>query len=380
MTEGSKHARILLVGQTVADFRRRPSRNSGLFTVLDDRYEIAGTIEPHLSWLEEVAIRLRYVRPNRDAWRSRAGLSPWAFRRLTAAAERELRPWDGRHDLIMLVQTLFAPGLSPQKRRYVVYTDNIHVLTARYFPAWAPLGRRDRATRIQLEQATCRAARYVLAKSDFLRDSLIEDYGCEPERVVNVGSGSNIMVHSLDGKRYDGKVALFVGIDFERKGGPVLLRAWSAVRERVPDAELWVVGPKRRPAAAEQPGVRWHGFVADRQELADLYRRATLFVLPSLFEPLGSVLLEARGHGLACIGTDRGSFRESIDDGVDGLLVPAGEPAPLAEALVSLLSDPGRAAQMGRRGHAELLAENTWERVADRMAPYLERAAAEPLT
>ena len=102
-------------------------------------------------------------------------------------------------------------------------------------------------------------------------------------------------------------------------------------------------------------------------------------MLPSLFEPLGSVLLDARGHGLSCIGTDRGSFRESIDHGVDGLLVPAGESEPLADALVSLLSDPERAALMGRRGHAEVLTEHTWERVADRMAPYIERAAAEPI-
>lgn len=379
MTEGSKHARILLAGQSVDDFRHRTSRNSGLFAVLDDRYEIAGTVEPHLSRLEEYAIRLRYVRPNRDAWRARAGLSPWNFRRLTEVAEGGLRAWDGRYDLILLVQTLFSPGVLSQKRRFAVYTDNIHVLTARYYPAWAPLSRRDRARRIQLEQATCRAARYVFAKTDFLREALIDDYGCDPERVVRVGSGSNILVRSLDGKRYDGRAALFVGIDFERKGGPVLLRAWSSVRERVPDAELWVVGPKRRPAAAEQPGIRWYGFVSDRNELASLYERATLFVLPSLFEPLGTALMDAKGHGLPCIGTDRGSFRESIDHGVNGLLVPAGESEPLADALVSVLGDPEGAALMGRRGHAEVLTERSWDRVADRMAPYIERAAAEPI-
>jgi glycosyltransferase involved in cell wall biosynthesis len=379
ITDGSKHARILLAGQSVDDFRHKTSRNSGLFAVLDNRYEIAGTIEPHLPRLEDYVIKLRYARPNRDAWRSRAGLSPWAFQRLTEAAEKGLRAWDGRYDLIMLVQTLFSPGKLSSNRRYTVYTDNIHVLTARYFPAWSPLSRGDRAKRIRLEQATCRAARYVFAKTDWLRDALIDDYGCEPERVVRVGSGSNIMVRSLDGKRYDGQAALFVGIDFERKGGPVLLRAWRAVRQRLPDAELWVVGPKRRPPEAEQPGVRWHGFVSDRQQLADLYARATVFVLPSLFEPWGGVLMEARGHGLPCIGTDRGGFREAIDDNVNGLLVPAGEPEPLTDALVSLLSDPERAALMGRRGHAEVLTEHTWERVADRMAPYVEQAAAEPI-
>lgn len=377
MTKVRKHARILLAGQSVDDFRNRASRNAGLFAVLNDRYEITGTVEPHLPWLEGYAIKLRYVHRSRDGWRSRAGLSPWTFRRLTDVAERQLGPRDGSYDLILLVQTLFSPGRLSRNRRYVVYTDNIHVLTARYFPAWAPLSRRDRAKRIQLEQATCREARYVFAKTDFLRNALIEDYGCEPDRVLRVGSGSNIMVHSLDGKRYDGRVALFVGIDFERKGGPTLLQAWPAVREALPDAELWVVGPKRRPAAAEQPGVRWHGFVSDRAKLADLYARSTLFVLPSLFEPWGGVLMEARGHGLPCIGTDRGGFRESIDDGVNGVLVPAGEPEPLADALVGLLGDPQRAALMGRSGHADVLTEHTWDRVVDRMAPCLELAASE---
>jgi glycosyltransferase involved in cell wall biosynthesis len=55
------------------------------------------------------------------------------------------------------------------------------------------------------------------------------------------------------------------------------------------------------------------------------------------------------------------------------------EPGRLTDALVSLLSDPERAALMGRRGHAEVLTEHTWDRVADRMAPYLEQAAAEPI-
>ena len=110
MTEGSKHARILLAGQSVDDFRHKASRNQGLFAVLDDRYEIAGTVEPHLPRLVDYAIKLRYARTNRDAWRARAGLSPWTFRRLTKVAESELRSLEGRYDLILLVQTLFAPG------------------------------------------------------------------------------------------------------------------------------------------------------------------------------------------------------------------------------------------------------------------------------
>jgi glycosyltransferase involved in cell wall biosynthesis len=375
VASGSKDIRILGVGRGISGFRHRTTRNTGLFSPLDDRYQITGTIEPHPPRLQTYLLILRYIRPNRDAWRSRFGLSPRLFRRLTKATETELRAWDGRYDLIMLMQTLFSPGLLSMKRRYAIYTDNIHVLTARFFPAWAPLGPRDRAERIQLEQTTCRAARYVFAMSDFVRDALVDDYGCDPERVIRVGVGTNSMVRSLQGKRYDTQVALFVGIHFERKGGDVLLRAWEMVRKRLPEAELWVVGPKHRPPAAQQPGVRWHGFISDRQQLADMYRRATVFVLPSLFEPYGLVFLEAMGHGLPCIGTERGGIREAIDDGIDGLLVPAGEPEPLADALTSLLGDPEQATAMGSRGHMKVLKEHTWDRVVDRMAPYIEEAS-----
>jgi glycosyltransferase involved in cell wall biosynthesis len=378
MNESSNGVRILaLAREPLSEFRYRTTRNSGLLVALDARYDLVGTVEPRVGRLAEYAAILRYFYPNRAAWRSRVGLSPWVFRRLSAAAEDDLRDWDGHYDLIMLVQTLFAPGRLSQARPYTVYTDNIHALSARYFPAWAPLSDRARAHRMQLERATCQAAARVFAKSEFLRSALIEHYGSDPEHVIRVGVGTNSFVSSLEGKRYDAQAALFVGIDFKRKGGDALLDAWPRIRARLPEAELWLVGPKRQPPNAEQPGIRWFGFVADRSMLADLYARATAFVLPSLFEPYGLSFFEAMGHGLPCIGTDRGAIKESIHHGYDGFLVPAGEPEPLADALVSLLGDPERAALMGHRAHQAVLTEHTWERVVDRMAPHIERIVAE---
>jgi glycosyltransferase involved in cell wall biosynthesis len=322
----------------------------------------------------DIAAKLRYVRPNRDAWRQRAGLSPMVFRALTRDTEARLRDWDGGYDVVLQINTVFAPG-ARARERHVIYTDNVHVLTARYFPKWAPLSARDRAERIRLESETCRSARYVFAKSRLLKTTLIEDYGCDPERVVHVTTGSNRMAPSLDGKRWDSAAALFVGIHFERKGGHVLLQAWPRVRELVPEAQLWIVGPRQAPPEADQPGITWHGFVGDRDRLTELYATASAFVLPAFFEPYGMAVLEARGQGLACIGTDRGGFAEDISEGGDGLLVPAGEPEPLAQALASLLGDTERAEAMGRRAHQDVLANHTWGHVTDRMAPYLERVA-----
>jgi glycosyltransferase involved in cell wall biosynthesis len=374
--EPGRRLRILAAGRGPRARLDRGSPKPGLLAALDRRYQIVGTVEPRLSKLTRAASLARYFHPDPDAWRGRAGLNPGVFRRLTADADRRLASREQDHDLIMLIQTLFSPGPPSGRRRYTVFTDNIYPLTARFYPAWAPLGRRVGAERARLEQKTCREARCVFAASDFLRDALLEDYGCEPERVVRVGLGANGLTRSLAEKRYDSGAALFVGVDFRRKGGETLLRAWPSVRERLPRAELRVVGSKSEaPAAARQPGIRWHGFVSDRGQLGRLYDDSQAFVLPSLFEPFGRSVFEAMGHGLPCIGTDQGGIRESIEPGVDGLIVKAGDPESLAEALVRLLGDSDLARRMGSAGHRKVLADYTWDDVVARMAPHIEAAA-----
>ena len=83
-----------------------------------------------------------------------------------------------------MMQTLF--GLGSADVPYVVFTDNIYSLTARFYPEWAPLGRAAGAQRVRLERNVCRDARFVFATSNFLRNGLLGDYGCDPERVVTI--------------------------------------------------------------------------------------------------------------------------------------------------------------------------------------------------
>ncbi|MFO7166537.1 MAG: glycosyltransferase family 4 protein [Chloroflexota bacterium] len=365
-----------LTMEHVSDFRSRPNtKSAGLYMALDRRFTVVDVVRPAPSKLELYLAKLRHFHPNRDVWRARAGLSLALFRRRTAIAERRLRQLDGRYDLIVQLHTLFAPGRLDAGRPYVLHTDNTYMLSERYFPQWAPLRGRARDAWVALEGATYRQAAFLFPRSEFLRRSMIEDYGCDPARVIRVGGGANFDPPPLDGKRYDRQIALFVGSDFARKGGMTLLRAWGQVRRELPRAELWIVGPKR-PVGPPQPGVRWHGFVTDRAALERLYAQATLFVMPSLFEPWGHVFFEAMAYGLPCIGSDQGATPEIIRDGVTGRLVPPGQPGPLAEALVALLADPREAEELGRRAHAEVARGHRWDDVVARMAPYLELAVS----
>lgn len=365
-----------LTMERVANFRIQPNTKSGgLYAALDRRFSVVGVERPAPSKLDHYIAKLLSFHPDRDVWRGRAGLHPRMFRRRSAIAERLLQQHEGQYDLIMQLHTLFSPALHRQPRPYVLHTDNTYMLSERYFPTWAPLRGKERDAWVAMERATYQQAAFLFPRSEFLRRSMIDDYGCDPARVIRVGGGANLAATSLDGKRYDRQIAMMVGSDFERKGGVALLEAWETVRQTLPNAELWIVGPKQ-PYGPPRPGVRWHGFVSDRAALAQLYADATLFVMPSLFEPWGHVFLEAMAYGLPCIGSSYGATPEIISDGTTGMIVPPSEAAPLAAALIALLGDPARAEMLGHRAHQEVLHGHTWDDVVARMAPYIERAVA----
>jgi phosphatidylinositol alpha-1,6-mannosyltransferase len=141
------------------------------------------------------------------------------------------------------------------------------------------------------------------------------------------------------------------------KGHDELIAAWPAVRRHVPHAELWVAGGgddvPRLVAKARDCGVadavRFLGRVSDA-ELGALYQRASVFAMPSRQEGFGLAFAEAMWWGLPCIGTTADAAGQVIVAGETGELVPYGDIAALAPALVRLLSDRERSVRMGEAG------------------------------
>jgi glycosyltransferase involved in cell wall biosynthesis len=339
------------------------------FGALAQRFALVDIVRPELSKTERYLNLARTLHPSRRRWRASAGFNRRLASKRTAAVERALADRRGTYDLIVQIQTLCAPGFS-RTAPYVIYTDNTMALTQRLYPDWAPLSQASAAWWMRYESEVCQSAAAVFTFSEFARRSVIDDYGVSPDRAISVGAGANQMLETLGEKNYSAQRALFVGIDFERKGGPVLLEAWPLVRERVPNAELIVAGVPGDPGPELPAGVSWTGWV-DRAALADLYRSASVFVLPSIFDPCPNVLREAMGYGLPCVGTYCCAIPEIIDDGVTGSLVEPSEPEPLANALVELLIDPVKTAAMGRAAHTNILEGNRWIDVVDRIRKHL---------
>ncbi len=171
----------------------------------------------------------------------------------------------------------------------------------------------------------------------------------------------------------------FVGQAVERKGLPVLLRAFEALREHI-GVELVVVGASRdeiTPLMVDARGVMALGKVSDAEKAAVL-ASADLLVAPSLGgESFGMVLTEAFAAGTPVVASDIAGYRDVVHDGVDGVLVGRADATALAGALRDLALDPTRRAGMAgaAREHAHRYA---WPTVAGEVLGAYEDAVAMP--
>jgi starch synthase len=123
--------------------------------------------------------------------------------------------------------------------------------------------------------------------------------------------------------------------------------------------------------AAERSGVFWVRDFLPVHEIREILTAATVFVCPSVYEPLGIVNLEAMACGTAVVASDVGGIPEVVDDGVTGSLVHYDAEAPrlfeagLAGAVNTLVDDPARADTFGKAGRQRCIDEFSWARIAE---------------
>jgi phosphatidyl-myo-inositol alpha-mannosyltransferase len=177
------------------------------------------------------------------------------------------------------------------------------------------------------------------------------------------GSGVRIIPNGVDTRLFKdtgpapprSKDVLFFGRLEERKGAHVLIEALPALFTKVPGARVTIAGdgPERKKLEAAVPehlrtAVSFTGHFDDTSRLA-LLASANVVALPALGgESFGITLLEAMAAGRAVIATSIPGYAAVARDGIDGILVPPGDAAKLAEALIALLRDRPRALKMGK--------------------------------
>jgi glycosyltransferase involved in cell wall biosynthesis len=295
----------------------------------------------------------------------------YAFDRHAREAGLALRALRPAPTVVLQNGALFAPG-DPPPFPYVLLLDHTRAL-AEASPGWRAAGvappLRYGSGWFAREAAAYHGAAALAVFSSNVARSLVRDYSVDPDRVQVVGAGANVFPETAP-RRDDGRTLTFVGYDFARKGGLVLLEALRILRARVPKARLLVAGaspPDRASAGAFFMGPM------DPSDLPALFAQTTVFVLPTLQEPYGLAFLDAMACGVPCVGTRVEAVPEIIRDGETGLLVPPGDATALAAALERLLCDPSRARAMGARGRARIFAGGLWSHVAVRLERTLGR-------
>lgn len=239
----------------------------------------------------------------------------------------------------------------------------------------------------RLHNIVLRLADYVVVNTDIVAERIAKAGVVAPTRIVVIPNG-------VDGARFSGRP----GGDSDRRPGRIVIgtlavlrpekglgdfvRAARHVAERFPEARfvIWGDGPLRADLERTVRDVGLSGAVAlagATLEPEAALKTLDIFVLPSLSEACSNALLEAMATGRAVVATRVGGNPALVEDQVTGLLVPPGDPAALAKAVIRLIEDPALAAELGARAQRRVLAEFGIDRMLARFEALYDRVLAE---
>jgi glycosyltransferase involved in cell wall biosynthesis len=314
----------------------------------------------------------------RRRWGTRYHLTGVPFRLRSRQAHRHIAVWQHRIDLILQVGSTFE-SRGVHGIPYCLCCDS-NVAVARQgestgFSDTAALTPADVAGIVRREAAVYREASAIFPLSERLRRSFINEFGIPADRVTAIHAGPNLDLGSIEAavsSRADSTppTVLFVGRQFHRKGGDLLVESFRRVLRLIPDARLVIAG---QPVGfVGGPGITCIGDLdkdsADGwSRLVAAYTSADVFALPTRFEPFGIAFIEAMHFGLPCIGPDAWAIPEIIADGETGFAVPIDEVDALTDRLVRLLTNRNVARAMGEAGRRRARSLFTWPRVVERM-------------
>ena len=232
---------------------------------------------------------------------------------------------------------------------------------------------------VAVKQAEIALADHVLTVSEMAREGYVEA-GVPAARVHAVTLGADTRLfeagHAATRDPSGPCTFLFAGATIHRKGIDILLDAFAKVKEQLPGkARLVVVGPRGDShALLERPGI---GDVVVRPpvaqaELAQMYRAADCFVLPSRHDSFGMAVLEAMASGLPAIVSEMVGAREAIEEGANGWVLPLGDAPALARRMIWCAEH--RASLDAMRPAARAAAERySWDGYRERLAAVVSK-------
>lgn len=201
---------------------------------------------------------------------------------------------------------------------------------------------------------------------------VVDDYSIPPSNLEVVGAAGSMRIPEKD-RDPQGLNLLFIGYDFQRKGGVICVEALKLLRQKYPDARLTLVGGHPGPDILAMPGITYQGFLSksvpsELTKLEELYADASILLLPTSSDIQPLVISEAGYFGCPTVAPKSFGIPDLIEDGVTGILIDL----PLsAEAFVDkiakLVANKAEYLKMRKAVRAHAVANQTWPAVGERI-------------
>ncbi len=213
----------------------------------------------------------------------------------------------------------------------------------------------------RISRSVYRSACSVICISEKVRDQVIEGAGPRVNTTVIYNGADPEMFSAAEGEPGESMI-LCVGNLIPIKGHELLLRAFAAIQNQFPRLSLEIIGEgperPRLQKLTDELGIAARANFRGRQgrrQVADAMRRATVFALPSRYEGLGCVYLEAMSAAKPVVACRGQGIEEVVEQGVNGYLIGAGDLQELADTLTRLLEQPQLRRKMGQAARRTIL-------------------------
>jgi glycosyltransferase involved in cell wall biosynthesis len=185
--------------------------------------------------------------------------------------------------------------------------------------------------------------------SEFSKSLHLAEGLLRPHQIEVIAPGLPYYGHRRQGLNSDVVTFLFIGRDFDRKNGPLMVDAFHRVRDKHSSVRLILVGITPGSQTITEEGITHHQFVPRHELYERIYPQADVLVLPSKAEGFGLVLLEAMSFGMPVISIQAWAMPEIVIDGENGFLVAPNSVDELADRMSRLVEQPPLLAHMRQR-------------------------------
>ncbi len=252
---------------------------------------------------------------------------------------------------------IFSPGTLPiayykGDNPVVVYTDATFASMLDYYEEFKGWSSRSIRVANEIEKEALERADILLYASTWAANSAINDYEINPSKIHVVPFGANLYGNpdsleiqlAIDKKINKPLELLFIGVDWERKGGPKLLEVFNYIKTFEIDVRLHIVGPAYNPIVQKDKSIYYHGFLnkhvnQDNELLKGIFLSSHFFIMLSKAECYGLTYCEANAFGIPAIGYDTGGVSTVVTDSNGILFDPNALAEDIAIKLLNLFRD-----------------------------------------